>query len=104
MVRKMYIYTTYDTRYARYFLAGVRRPAWVPLRRRRATRSGNEITGPDINLDFSEAHVCHESCGGTRLGSCNVAPDRCPAEKYMKSPGTKWRARRRSTTLSDSEP
>ena len=44
---------------------------------RAATRSGHDVTGPDINLDFPDAKL---SCTA-RLGSCNVAPDRRPTEK-----------------------
>ena len=44
---------------------------------RAATRSGHDITGPDINLDFPDAKL---GCT-TRLGSCDVALDRLPTEK-----------------------
>ena len=42
-----------------------------------APRSGHDVTGPDINLDFSDAHF---GCTA-RLGSRDMAPDRCPTEK-----------------------
>ncbi len=35
------------------------------------------VTDQDLNLEFQEAQVGHE----TRLGSCHVAPDRLQAEK-----------------------
>ena len=44
---------------------------------RAATRSGHDVTGPDINLDFPAAQF---GCTA-RLGSSDVAPDRCPTEK-----------------------
>ena len=44
----------------------------------RATpRSGHDVAGPDINLDFPDAKF---GCT-TRLGSSDVAPDRHPTEK-----------------------
>ena len=42
-----------------------------------APRSGHDVTGQDINLDFSDAHF---GCTA-RLGSRDMAPDRCPTEK-----------------------
>ena len=42
-----------------------------------APRSGHDVTGPDINLDFSEAQF---GCTA-RLGSSDVAQDRRPTEK-----------------------
>ena len=44
---------------------------------RTATRSGHDVTGLDINLDFPDAKLSYTA----RLGSCNVAPDRRPTEK-----------------------
>ena len=44
---------------------------------RAATRSGHDVTGPDINLDFPDAQF---DCTA-RLGSSDVAPDRRPTEK-----------------------
>jgi hypothetical protein len=44
---------------------------------RSAPRSGHDVTGPDINLDFPDSQVG----GETGLGSCHVAPDRRPTEK-----------------------
>ena len=44
---------------------------------RAATRSGHDVTCPDINLDFPDAKF---GCSA-RLGSSDVAPDRRPTEK-----------------------
>ena len=44
---------------------------------RAAPRSGHDVTGPDINLDFPDAQF---GCTA-RLGSSDVAPDRRPTEK-----------------------
>ncbi len=44
---------------------------------RAATRSGHDVTGPDINLDFPDAKLGRTA----RLGSSDVAPDRRPTEK-----------------------
>ena len=44
---------------------------------RAATRSGHDVTGLDINLDFPDAQL---GCTA-RLGSSDVAPDRRPTEK-----------------------
>ena len=49
----------------------------VRRRSRSAPRSGHDVAGPDINLDFPEAHVGCE----TLLGSCHVALDLRPTEK-----------------------
>ena len=46
---------------------------------RAAPRSGHDVTGPDIHLDFPDAQF---GCTGTaRLGSSDVAPDRRATEK-----------------------
>ena len=44
---------------------------------RAAPRSGHDVAGPDINLDFPYAQFCCTA----RLGSSDVAPDRRPTEK-----------------------
>ena len=49
----------------------------VGRRSRAAPRSGHDVTGPDINLNFQDSKF-----GSTaRLGSSDVAPDRRPTEK-----------------------
>ena len=49
----------------------------VGRRSRAATRSGHDVTGTDINLNFPDSKF-----GSTaRLGSSDVAPDRRPTEK-----------------------
>ncbi len=59
----------------------------VRLGSRTAPRSGHDVTGPDINLDFLEAHF---GCKAL-LGSSDVAQDHRPTEK--KVPGTDWHTR-----------
>ena len=44
---------------------------------RAAPRSGHDVAGPDINLDFPYAQFCCTA----RLGSSDVAQDRRPTEK-----------------------
>ncbi len=69
----LYIDPGQDIHDTRYPLAGVGRPA----RSSTAPSSGHDVTGPDINLDFPEAHF---GCTA-RLGSSNVASDRRQTEK-----------------------
>ena len=42
-----------------------------------ATRTGHDVTCPDINLELPDAKI---GCTA-RLGSCDVAPDRSSTEK-----------------------
>ena len=58
-----------------YLLIDVGRRARVPRR----PRSGHDVTGPDINLNFPDANLKFRCLA--RLGSSDVAPDRRPTEK-----------------------
>jgi hypothetical protein len=76
MIKTRYIAIETYTYIACYLLAGVGRPSGSSS----ASGSCHEVTGPDIDLNFPDAHFC----SGTGLQICNVVMDRRPTEKQAQ--------------------